>query len=168
MKLKHLFMPLAGLHLFSAEFARLGGKIPAPPCRERSPIQNTRLRSALLAGLTVVIGFGATPALSAVPPPLGPVATVQRSDTPSFGIGVLRSLVRGIVQEVVNNTNATLQTQGKSARVSVGDVSAWSPYRTATRHVIGPINTLCVRHSAFPSSSVFRSLRIAPFTFRSI
>jgi hypothetical protein len=93
---------------------------------------------ALLSGIAALAGFYALPAASAVSPPLGPVATVEKPDSPSFGIGTLRLLVRGFAQKTVDDSNVSLQTQGKSTRVTLGDVLARSPYRTATQFVDRP------------------------------
>lgn len=91
----------------------------------------------LLIGFTAALLFSAAPAL-AVPPPLGPAATVQKSNTPSFSIEVLRRFVEGFAQQVVDSTNASLAAGGKSARVSRGPVVAWSPRRIATTFVDKP------------------------------
>ena len=101
-------------------------------------VAKRRCRCALLPIVAALVGLTALPALSAVPPPLGPVATVITPGTPSFGIGVLRLLVRGYAQKVVDDTNADLAAQGKWSRVSLDGVTAWSPYRTATQHADRP------------------------------
>jgi hypothetical protein len=46
--------------------------------------------------------------------------------------------VEARVHEIVNATNAALEAQGESPRASVGDVMAWSPYRTFTQYVDKP------------------------------
>lgn len=102
------------------------------------PVKRTRWRAAWLRALAATVGLSAMPVHSAVPPPLGPTATVNTSNTPSFSIEVLRLFVRGRAQEIVDKTNADFSAQGKSARVSVANVTAWSPYRTATQHVDRP------------------------------
>lgn len=95
-------------------------------------------RIVLFMGISVAIVMLASPARAGVPPPLGPVPTVQRSNTPSFGIEVLRRFVEGFAQQVVDSTNASLEADGKSTRVSRGVVVAWSPHRTVTNFVDQP------------------------------
>lgn len=93
--------------------------------------------SILFMGFTAALLLTASPTLAA-PPPLGPAATLQKSNTPSFSIEVLRRFVEGFAQQVVINTNTSLAAAGKSARVSRGPVVAWSPHRIATTFVDQP------------------------------
>ena len=75
---------------------------------------------------------------SAVPPPLGPVTTVQQANTPEIGTGALRSLVANRARQMVDATNADLAAQGKPYRASLAGVTAWSPYRIFTQYVDQP------------------------------
>jgi hypothetical protein len=75
---------------------------------------------------------------SAVPPPLGPVATVQQANTPEVGTGQLRDLVENRAGRIVDATNVDLAAQGKPYRASVAGVTAWSPYLAWTQYVDRP------------------------------
>lgn len=97
-----------------------------------------RSKPTAAASLAALLSLCVWPASAAVPPALGPAATVQQADTPSFSVSVLRGLVEGMAQQVVTNTNASLQAQGQSTRVSLHSVTAWSPRRVATQFVDRP------------------------------
>ncbi len=66
------------------------------------------------------------------PPPLGPNS--YKSDRLQIGTSILTGFVKTQVQTIVDNINATLQSQGKSIRVQAMPLKSWNPSRFPTEY----------------------------------
>jgi len=69
-------------------------------------------------------------------PPIGPAT--YRSDQKQIGVGVITSLVKGKVAEIVKNANDTIRARGENVRVELKEVRVNKPSRVATEHTNRP------------------------------
>ena len=85
-----------------------------------------------LGVLSTVLSFLPTPAIAQpTPTPVGPPP--NQTQTGGFlAVGPMTSIFRAKAQMTVDQTNANLQSQGKSERVSIDSITQFKPYRTAT------------------------------------
>lgn len=100
----------------------------------------TTISHTALLGLTS-LALSATIA-TAQPPPIGP--PLNRTEEASLSVSVLTSVVRGMAQKTVDETNADLRAEDKSARVSIEELRVFSPQRTQTQTPNRP-NSFLVR-----------------------
>lgn len=82
--------------------------------------------------LLVFVTFSIFSLAQGQPPPLGPNSF--KSDKVQIGTSILTGFVKTQVQTIVDNINATLQSQGKSIRVQAMPLKAWNPSRFPTEY----------------------------------
>lgn len=83
----------------------------------------------LVATMILLLGLSQVRAQS---PPLGPATF--RSDNNQLSVGILTSVVRGKVQEIVDNTNVMIKQQTSLAKAEFKDLKVYAPFRAATEY----------------------------------
>lgn len=68
---------------------------------------------------------------SPIPPPLGPAS--YRSDQKQIGVGLMTSMVKTKVEEILTETNNNIKAQGKNIRLELTSISVSVPSRAATQ-----------------------------------
>ncbi len=111
--------------------------------RNRIKVAKASKSSSLLTGIGVSILICSVLAIptwaqSTTPPspPIGP--TSYRSDQKQIGVGLISSLVKGKVNEIIKNVNDTLAARGESIRVEFLSHRVNKPMRVATEHTNRP------------------------------